>query len=170
MRYIQSGFTLLELLVVIAIAAVLTGLAVPSFRASIQSAETRDAATAFYGALTIARSEAIAHNDRINVCARDLSDINTPTCVTATSTSSAWKNGWIVYRGALPTTNGPLLIHEPVADGLMLGTAPSPLVFDSAGRVSAAVNYDLCRGVPDANGRRISVSRSGRVSLEERQC
>ena len=170
MRVVQSGFTLLELLVVIAIAAVLTGLAVPSFRASIQSAETRDAATAFYGALTTARSEAIAHNDRINVCARDLTSLNTPTCVAATASSTAWKNGWIVYRGATPTTHGPLLIHEPIADGLMLGTAASPLEFDAAGRVTTAVNYDLCRSVPDENGRRISVSRSGRVSLELRQC
>ena len=43
----QRGFTLLELLVVIAIAAILTGIAVPSFRAAIRNAEMRDASTAF---------------------------------------------------------------------------------------------------------------------------
>lgn len=165
MRQTQIGFTLLELLVVIAIAAVLTSLAIPSFRGTLHRAETRDAATSFYSALTRARSEAIAHNAPISVCARDITQLNTPTCA---SGNTAWRNGWIVYAGSSPTT--PIQIHEQIADGLLLGTVTSPLVFDNSGRVTTSTTFDLCRTPSDGKGRRLIVSRSGRVSLAEHAC
>lgn len=164
MRHSHAGFTLLELLVVIAIAAVLAGLAVPSLRSSIQSAETREAATSFYTALIRARSEAIAHNAAVSVCARDVTNLNTPACATS---STAWKDGWIVFTTAV--TN-PIQMHEPILDGLKLGTVVTPLVFDATGRVAAEVVYELCPQLPDTRGRRITVSRSGRVSLELHTC
>lgn len=164
MRRLQTGFTLLELLVVIAIAAVLTGLAVPSFKATIQSAESREAATAFYATLVRARSEAIARNANISVCVRDIANPASPAC----SSTSTWQNGWIIYAGSTP--GSPIQVHEPLPDGLTLGTVASPLVFDSTGRVATAITFDLCRGVGDSRGRRVSVSRSGRVALEQRPC
>ena len=168
MRRPETGFTLMELLVVIAIAAALTGLAIPSFRASISSAESRDAATSFYSALARARSEAIARNVDINICARNVTNLNTATCFTGSGAADAWRNGWIVYQGATPTDV--LLIHEPIADLLLLNGAAGSLTFDAAGRVSLLANFDLCRGTGDVNGRRISVSRSGRVALEPHTC
>lgn len=168
MRHTHAGFTLMELLVVIAIAAVLTGLAIPSFQASIRSAESRDAATSFYSALARARSEAIARNADINICARNVTDLNTATCATGTGADAAWRNGWIVYQGATPTDV--LLIHEPIADALLLSGAAGILTFDASGRVTTLANFDLCRGAGDAKGRRISVSRSGRVALEAKSC
>ncbi len=137
----QNGFTLLELLVVIAIAGILAGLAVPSLRDTIQSANARAAATAFYTALNRARSEAIANNQPVLICARDAT---TPTtCATGTTASTAWSNGWIVT---------------------------SPLAFDATGRVGKTERFDLCRGTDTRYGRRITVARSGRVSLEQKPC
>lgn len=168
MRTVQAGFTLMELLVVIAIASVLTGLAVPSFRDSMRSADARNSATAFYTALTRARSEAIASNNNVSICARDISNLNTPTCANGAN-STAWKDGWIVYTGATLTTT-PLLIHEPLANQFNLGSVTSPLSFDSTGRVTTASDFDLCNTYDRTKGRRLSISRSGRVSLEQRPC
>lgn len=164
MRHTHTGFTLLELLVVIAIAAVLTGIAVPSFRAAIQSAETREAATAFYSALARARSEAIARNTTVSVCARDVADPDTPACA---SSSSGWADGWIVYVG---DPSNVIQLHEPLMDGMTLGAVNSPLNFTATGRVDAATSYDLCPQSPDTRGRRITISRSGRVALEPHTC
>lgn len=168
MHRVAQGFSLMELLVVIAIAAILTGIAIPSFRSTIQNAESRSAATSFYSALTRARSEAIARNVDINICARNLTDLNTATCATGSGAAAAWRNGWIVYQGATPTDV--LLIHEPIANPLLLGGAAGVLTFQASGGVNVAANFDLCRGTGDANGRRISVSRSGRVSLGPKSC
>ena len=157
----QTGFTLMELLVVIAIAAILTGLAVPSFRVMIDNAQRREAATAFYTALTRGRSEAIARNAPILVCARDLATVNPPTCA---SSGNAWQNGWIVYINTTP--NVVLQVHEPLADAFTLSGVTSPLTIRADGRVDTSVDYMLCKGSSDTNPRRISISRSGRVSLE----
>lgn len=159
------GFTLLELLVVISIAAVLTGLAVPSFRDSIRSAESRTAATDFYGDLARARSEAIARNADVSICARDLSNPSVPACQSA---SSNWENGWVVYAGGSPAS--PIAIHAELPNQLTLQGVSSPLIFTAAGRVNASATFDLCRGSGDSKGRRLVVSRSGRVVLEQRPC
>jgi type IV fimbrial biogenesis protein FimT len=161
----QRGFTLLELLVVIAIAAILTGIAVPSFRAAIRNAEMRDASTAFYSALNRARSEAIAKNASVSICARDIADPASSTCATGSSADTAWSNGWIVYVDATPSEA--LVVHEPLVDGLTLGTLAGPLSFDATGRVSAETSFSLCRGSGDAQGRRVVITRSGRVALAQ---
>lgn len=157
----QTGFTMMELLVVIAIAAILTGLAVPSFRTMIDNAQRREASTAFYTALTRGRSEAIARNAPILICARDLATVNPPTCA---SSGNAWQNGWIVYTNTTP--NVVLQVHEPLADGFTLSGVISPLSIDANGRVGTGVDYTLCKGSGDTTPRRISISRSGRVSLD----
>lgn len=162
MRPVHAGFTLMELLVVIAIAAILTSLAVPRFKTMVENAQRRDASTAFYSALTRARSEAIARNANISVCARSASAADTPACV---SSLSSWQGGWIVYSGSSATN--PLLVHEAIANGFTLTGVVSPLVFDATGRIGTAVDYLLCKGTGDSQPRRISVSRSGRGSLEE---
>lgn len=166
MRRQNSGFTLMELLVVIAIAAVLTGAAIPSFRAALQSAEARTAATDFYSALSRARSEAIARNTPVQVCARDATVLEKPTC--AAAGTSSWKDGWLVVVASDIAT--PLQVGEPLANGLTLGSTASPLSFDTAGRAPARADFDLCHADRVSVGRRISLSRSGRVSLELRPC
>lgn len=162
----QTGFTLMELLVVIAIAAVLTGLAVPSFRAAMQSAEARSAATDFYSALNRARSEGIARNNAVSVCVRDALQPSPPRCAAVGST--VWQNGWMVYADAAPDT--PLQVSDPLPNGFTLGAVASPVRFDAFGRAASAATFNLCNSASAAVGRRITVSRSGRVALEARPC
>ena len=165
MRTAQAGFTLMELLVVIAIAGVLTGIAIPSFRTIVQGAESRQAATSFYTGLARARSEAIARNSTVSICARDLTDPAVPACA---SGATNWQDGWIIYAGT--TLGAPLQIQAPLPDDLALTGVSSPLEFDAAGRVGTAATFDLCRAAPDPRGRQITVSRSGRVALDLHPC
>lgn len=157
----EAGFTLIELIVAIAIASVLLGLAVPSFRGMIESAQRRQAATDFYSSLARARSEAIARNRSVSICVRDLTATTTPSCA---SNDNRWQNGWIVYPTASPTT--PLEVHEGLADGFTLGGVTSPLEFRESGRVGTRAEFSLCKGAADSKRRLISVSPSGRVALE----
>ena len=158
----HTGFTLMELLVVIAIAAILTSLAVPGFKTMVENAQRRDASTAFYTALMRARSEAIARNTNVSVCARSASAPDVPACA---GSPGNWQGGWLVYSGSNSTS--PLLVHEAIANGFTLTGVASPLVFDATGRIGTAADYLLCKGAGDSRPRRIRVSRSGRVSLEE---
>ena len=114
------GFTLVELVVALAVAAVLVGLAVPSFR-DLVAAQRRDAALgALAGDLRFARSEAIKRAARVGVCARAEAG--------ATGCGTDWSRGWTVWidGGPTPGTIEPaageaeLRVRGPVAEGLAL--------------------------------------------------
>lgn len=157
----EAGFTLIELIVTIAIASVLLGLAVPGFRGTLENAQRRQAATDFYSSLSRARSEAIARNATVEICARDLTATSTPSCA---GSNGRWQDGWIVYPAASPTTH--FEVHEGLSDGFALSGTTSPLQFNSNGRVGSPAQFSLCKGVADQKRRQISVSPSGRVALE----
>lgn len=159
-RSAHAGFTLMELMVVIAIAAILTGLAVPSFKAMIDRGQMREAATAFYSALSRARSEAIARNQPVRVCARDPAAFDPPAC----ADGGDWADGWLVA-----TTIGDieqLQVHEPLAAAFTLDGVASPIMFNAAGRIAAGIDYQLCKAGSTAEPRQIRVSRGGAISLE----
>ena len=76
----QRGFTIIELMVTVVIVAILAAIAVPSFNNLILSTRIKNGASDIYGALILARSEAIKRGCN----------------VTITPTSSSWVNGWQV--------------------------------------------------------------------------
>jgi len=65
----QRGFTLIELMVTLAVAGILLGIAVPSFRQLIFSNRLTATANEVVTALTVARSESVKRNVRINFTA-----------------------------------------------------------------------------------------------------
>jgi len=92
--YQKKGFTLIELMVVIAIVAVLTTLAVPSFKQMIQSNTISSAINALMSDLRFARSEGIRRGGGVVVCHSDAPEASSPTCTTGAN----WKTGWIVFH------------------------------------------------------------------------
>ena len=85
----SKGFTLLELVVALAIAGALLIFAIPGWRAYIADLEIRDRVDALVEMLSLARSEAIRRNGRVNLCP----SADQKTC----SDTGAWETGWLVY-------------------------------------------------------------------------
>ena len=88
-RNLVRGFTLIELLVTIAIAAVLAGLAAPSFREAMANNRLKSHISALQTSLTLARSEAIKRKARVVVC----KSADQANC----TTTGDWQQGWIVF-------------------------------------------------------------------------
>jgi type IV fimbrial biogenesis protein FimT len=99
-----DGFTLLELLLTMAVAAVLLGIAVPSYRGLVQ----RNAVTAqvndLVGDLSYARSQAVTRGQAVYLC----TSFNGSVC----AASGGWSQGWIVYAPDPNDTANPPAVQD----------------------------------------------------------
>lgn len=179
----HAGFTLLELMVTLAIAAILLGLATPQLNRFGLSAARAKGATELFGALSEARSEAVARNIAVTICRRNwYASAAFPQCATDDGT---WAQGWIVYQDADGTFDG----EEPDAAADIISTYDrigntSPtrdqdafailttldnqtsLNFQPNGRAAERAQFTLCENSGRLHDARlIDVALSGRVSL-----
>ncbi len=115
----NDGFTLIELLITVAVGAIITVIALPSYRTTIDSSNVASEINALQMDLTNARMEAIKQGINVLVC----SSSNGLTCTGA----SPWTTGWItmipasgtctVASGTSALNNTPLRVHAAVATG-----------------------------------------------------
>lgn len=84
-----GGFSLVELLIVFALAAILLGMAAPSFSALIASNRLTGHINHLAGHLNYARSEAIKNRNNVIVC-------KSPDGMNCNN-SSHWEEGWIIF-------------------------------------------------------------------------
>lgn len=88
-----AGFTLIELIVTLAVAGILTAIAVPSFKTTIQNNRLVSESNDLLSSMLYARSQAIdgastsSLGEYVTVCASSDG---------ATCSSTNWANGWIV--------------------------------------------------------------------------
>jgi len=103
----QAGVTLIELLVVIAVAAILTFIAIPSYKTITTSARITGEINGLLGDMQFARAEAIKEGQSVTICISS----NQITC---DSSNTAWQSGWIVFQGA-PTSSAPNVLRLQAA-------------------------------------------------------
>jgi len=106
------GFSLIELMVVIAIAAIISGLAAPSFTRMLNANRIQTSASALQSDMSYARTEAVRRGAWVSICPSS----NQTSC----DTTNTWQNGWIVFYDAIG--NG---VYDSSAD-----TRPSVCNFD----------------------------------------
>ncbi len=86
----SSGFSLTETLVVMAVAAMLAGIAVPSFAGWMRETRLTSMTNELLSTLHFARSEAIKRNRRVTLC----SSVTQDRC----AENIGWQFGWIVFE------------------------------------------------------------------------
>lgn len=182
----QRGFTLIELIVTLTVAGILTALAVPSFKTTIQNNRLVTQSNDLLSSLLYARSQAIGggatqqsssgKNWSVEVCASS----NADTC-----NSSNWANGWVVigYTSAptgaagtvtniAPSASTLLHAYPALPSGTSLNGTPfgSVITFASNGTVNSTITgsnyFILCdsRGVTYARAIYLGSSGEARVS------
>ncbi len=90
MASLVPGFSLIEFMIALAILGVLLTAALPAYRQWIAAQQLMNHARFLADTLDIARSEAIKHGFRVNLC----KSVDKRRC---TSSAGGWESGWIMF-------------------------------------------------------------------------
>ena len=133
----SNGFTLVELVVAMAVAAILLGVGVPSFVATVRDSRLRSAVEPIRFALMHARSEAVKTSSLVTVCAR----------ASATQCGTDWSRGALVFIDS----------NAPGDEATAVRDATDPIVRDATARgaaVTVSASGAETRQADDATARR----------------
>ncbi len=164
---VQKGFTLLELVITLAIAAIVVGLAAPSFSNMIQDNRLSSQTLDFVAALNLARSEAIKRRTRVTLCkSRNEADCS--------SNNNDWGQGWIVFvdNNANNQRDGGetiLRVHGPLSgNNTLTGNRnfSNFIAYSPSGSSTQFGTMSLCDPRRDnSKGKAIRINRTGRVMV-----
>lgn len=159
----QRGFTLVELLVVIAITAAMLGIAAADMGSLIRQQRLRAALSDLFGAIDLARSQAITRGGRVYLA----------------PTGNDWQGGWAVFIDAdgdgrpgagdeLIATHGPLAEGIVVSSGFTSPRTPDYIAYNGGGRScshasSMAARWGTLSLTLGEGTRRIKINMLGRA-------
>lgn len=144
-----AGFTLIELLVTVAVVAVFSTLAGPSFKQLIATQRLRSAVSALNESLWLARSEAVKRNADVSFTITD--GVAKPWTVVAGATTLLSQDGLPSVRSEVKSGGG-------------------TFTFNGLGRLTAGAGKIQMDVQSSEVYRCISVSTTGRASVESAQC
>jgi len=162
------GFTLVELMVTVAIAAILMGIAAPSFNNIALSMKLTSYANNLVASTLLARGEAIKRNAVVSLCVSS----NGTSCGTG-----GWEQGWIVMCNTTdniscdPLGSSTIVIqYQPaVASGWKIteSSAIASIPFQPTGIGATAATLTVCRATPSVGSqeRVVRISSSGRPTV-----
>lgn len=164
----ERGLTLPELAVASAIAAILLAIGIPNLQAMLQAQQLRAASGDLFGAITLARSQAIARNERVKLAPRDPEGLR-------------WAQGWTVFAdrdgdGDPGPGDDIIAVHGPLPDGVASTFAftssapPYYIAYNGAGRScsdtsSGAARWGTLSLFHGGAIRRIKINMLGRARV-----
>lgn len=165
MKPLSYGFTMIELLVTLTVAAILFGIAIPSFRSFLLNDRDTGQVNSLVGSLGYARSEAVkrASPNGVAVC---------PSLDSQNCDAGPWTEGWIVkYTDPITPANTVVLQAIPALTGgntvtPVLGPAAG-VTFNSNGTATAAFTLRICDTRGPAFARQVEVLSTGRVAASQ---
>ncbi|TDR43104.1 type IV fimbrial biogenesis protein FimT [Tahibacter aquaticus] len=167
-RVAQRGFTLMELLITMAIAAILVGVALPSFRESMVRTAVTQTGNDIVLDLNTARAEAVKRGFNTAVIAK---------------TPGNWTLGWEIWvdingNGVFTEAGTDVLIrdHLRIDDPYRVlgaprsGGAATQIVYNGTGAVNGgAYDFVVCRpNTPNGQNRAVLVGNNGTVSSQRK--
>lgn len=160
----HSGFTIMEMMIAVSVAAILLAIGVPGMQDFVRNNRRAAEVNNVIASLQIARSEAVARNRRVGICAS--------TNMTACAGSTTWENGWIVFvdndRDGDRDNDEDILRAEPGMQNITLRAGFQSLVYLSNGRIQVFPSGDsegeltLCDSRGASEARVLQVPESGR--------
>ncbi len=166
----RKGFTLVEVAVALGIVGVLLMAALPSYAEWMADTEIANTAHHLADSMSLARSEAIKHGGRVNLCKSD----DRAQC----STAGGWESGWLVYRDdegtGQPNAEAAVVRVEPPARPGVTARANQPLAnyvsYTALGHArlqSGALQmgtFTVCKS--GRRGYNVVLANAGRVRVE----
>jgi type IV fimbrial biogenesis protein FimT len=170
MKPLSYGFTMIELLVTLTVAAILFGIAIPSFRSFFLNDRDTGQINSLLGSLGYARSEAVkrASPNGVAVC---------PSADSQNCDVGPWTEGWIVkYTDPLIPANTTVLQAVPAlgaANTVTVDVGPvGGVLFLSSGLTSLPPGGQFVIRVCDTRGaafaRQVEVLSTGRVAASQK--
>jgi type IV fimbrial biogenesis protein FimT len=153
MKTTNTGFTLFELLVTLAVVAIVTTLAIPSFRQTIMNNRLTTQANEFITDLNIARSEAVKQGNTITITSNN---------------GNNWAAGWAMTDSGGTT----LRVHSTLDGTTTLTGSAGTITYLRTGFIGggATLTFDICDDRTGETGRRITILSTGRPSIADLAC
>ena len=156
----EYGFTLVELVMALAVLAIVITIGIPAFNNFVQNQRTTSQVNEVIGVLQLARNEALARGQRVGLWSVD----------------GDWNSG---YQMKLDSNNdgdyddaGDEVLFEFAATQFATLTVDAdPMDFLPSGFLPQAYLLNiLADGCKNQNNRDITISRSGAISVERKDC
>ncbi|MDZ7803054.1 GspH/FimT family pseudopilin [Thiohalophilus sp.] len=153
----HNGFTITELVITLGVLSIMLALATPSFTQMIKSNRLSTQTNEFISTLNVARSEAVKRGDVINITAADDSD-----------SGNEWGPGWKVTN-----SGGDVLFESDGLDATLTLDSSNDLgsyQYQATGMIDNGDTLILCDDRTGENGRQITITSTGRVSIDDVAC